>query len=129
MKGFVLFWTKLVLCFHSKPSSLRRQGQEKVSTTSSFKFQINTFAVPVIAIFTMFDDLINQITDIDNIDQDDAVDRQNAEKIVEEKFRKPLYGYKFGPRADVCFEGKYWLFLCQSVVRLNVQQLTTRSSA
>ena len=54
----------------------------------------------------MFDDLLNQICDIDDIDQDDAVDRQKAEKIVEEKFRKPLYGYKFGPRADVCFEGK-----------------------
>jgi hypothetical protein len=55
----------------------------------------------------MFDDLMNQIFDIDDIDQDDAVDRQNAEKIVEEKFRKPLYGYKFGPRADVCFECKF----------------------
>jgi hypothetical protein len=69
----------------------------------------------------MFDDLMNQIADIDDIDQDDAVDRQNAEKIVEERFRKPLYGYKFGPRADVCFECKCWLFLCQSLVWLNVQ--------
>jgi hypothetical protein len=38
--------------------------------------------------------------------QDDEVNRQNAEKCVEEKFRKPLYGYQFPPRADVCFEGK-----------------------
>jgi hypothetical protein len=106
VKGFVLFWTKLGLYFHWKPSSLRRRGQEKVSTSLSFKFQINISTVPVIAIFTMFDDLLNQIFDMDDIDQDDAVDRQNAEKIVEEKFRKPLYGYRFGPRADVCFEGK-----------------------
>ena len=85
VEGFVSFWTVLGLFYHWKWSSLRRQGQEKVSTTSSFKFQINTFAVPVIAIFTMFDDLLNQICDIDDIDQDDAVDRQKAEKIVEEK--------------------------------------------
>jgi len=34
----------------------------------------------------------------------DDVNRQNAEKIVEEKFREPLSKYKYGPRADVCFE-------------------------
>jgi hypothetical protein len=53
--------------------------------------------------------------------QDDEVNRQNAEKYVEEKFRKPLYEFKFPPRADVCFEGKCWLILCHSVVRLIVQ--------
>ena len=69
----------------------------------SFKFQIKTFSVPVIAIFTKFDDLMTQIYDID---EDDNVNRQNALEEVEEKFRKPLYGYTFPPRADVCFEGK-----------------------
>ena len=59
--------------------------------------------MPVIAIFTKFDDLMNQIYDID---EDDNVNRQNALEEVEEKFRKPLYGYTFPPRADVCFEGK-----------------------
>ena len=53
--------------------------------------------------------------------QEDDVNRQIAEKYVEEKFRKPLYDYKFPPREDVCFEGKCWLILCQSVDRLNVQ--------
>ena len=46
---------------------------------------------------------MNQIYDID---EDDDVNRQNAEKEVEEKFRKPLYGFAFPPLADVCFEGK-----------------------
>ena len=68
--------------------------------------------MPVIAIFTKFDDLMNQIYDID---EDDNVNRQNALEEVEEKFRKPLYGYTFPPRADVCFEGKCWLILCHSV--------------
>ena len=62
--------------------------------------------MPVIAIFTKFDDLMTQIYDID---QDDEVNRQNAEEQVEKKFRKPLYEYTFPPRADVCFEGKCWL--------------------
>jgi hypothetical protein len=78
----------------------------------SFKFQNNTFSVPVIAIFTKFDDLMNQIYDID---VDDDINRQNAEEEVERKFRKPLYRYTFPPRADVCFEGKSSLILCQSV--------------
>ena len=41
-----------------------------------------------------------------DIDQDDDVNRQNAEEQVGKNFRKPLYGYAFPPRADVCFEGK-----------------------
>ena len=47
--------------------------------------------------------------------QDDEVNRRNAEEQVERNFRKPLYGYAFPPRADVCFEGKCLLILCQSV--------------
>jgi hypothetical protein len=69
--------------------------------------------VPVIAIFTKFDDLMTQIY---NTDQDDDVNRKNAEEQVEIKFRKPLYEYAFPPRADVCFEGKCWLNSRQSVV-------------
>jgi hypothetical protein len=52
--------------------------------------------------------------------QDDEVNRQIAEKYMEEKFRKPLYAYAFPPRADVCFEGKCWLIF-RHVDRLNVQ--------
>ena len=46
------------------------------------------------------------MTQIYDINQDDNVNRQNAEEEVENKFRKPLYGYTFPPRADVCLEGK-----------------------
>jgi hypothetical protein len=55
------------------------------------------------------------MTQIYNIDHDDDVNRRNAEEQVETKFKKPLYGYAFPPRADVCFEGKCWLILRQSV--------------
>ena len=53
------------------------------------------------------------MTQIYDIDQDDDVNRQYAEEQVEKKFRKPLYGCAFPPRADVCFEGKRGLILCQ----------------
>ena len=49
------------------------------------------------------------MTQIYNIDEDDDTNRRKAEEQVEKNFRKPLYGYTFGPRADVCFEGKCWL--------------------
>ena len=49
------------------------------------------------------------MTQIYNIYLDDDVNRQNAEEQVEKKFRKPLYEFTFPPRADVCFEGKWWL--------------------
>jgi hypothetical protein len=49
------------------------------------------------------------MTQIYDIDEDDDVNRQNAEEQVEKKFRKPLYEYAFPPRADVSFEGKCWL--------------------
>ena len=49
------------------------------------------------------------MTQIYDIDQDDDANRQYAKEQVEKKFRKPLYGYTFPPRADVCFEGKCWL--------------------
>ena len=48
------------------------------------------------------------------MDQDDDVNRRNAEEQVEKIFRKPLYEYTFPPFADVCFEGKCWLILCQA---------------
>ena len=70
------------------------------------------FTVPVIAIFTKFDDLITQVYDMD---QDEDVNRQIAEEQVEKNFRTPLYGYAFPPLADVCFEGKCLLILCRIV--------------
>jgi hypothetical protein len=104
----------LGLYCHWKRPSLRKRGQEKVSVTLYFKFKypVEHFTVPVIAIFTKFDDLMTQIYDIN---QDDDVNRQNAEEQVEQRFRKPLYEFAFPPRADVCFEGKYWLISCQGI--------------
>ena len=62
------------------------------------------------------------MTQIYDINQDDDVNRRNAEEQVEKKFRKPLYGYDFPPRADVCFEGKCWLLFSNMLTgRLNVQ--------
>ena len=55
------------------------------------------------------------MTQIYDMNEGDDVNRQNAEEQVEKNFRKPLYGYAFPPRADVCFEGKCWLILSQSV--------------
>ena len=46
-----------------------------------------------------------------DMDLDNDENRQIAEAEVERKFRKPLSGYAFPPRADVCFEGKCWLIL------------------
>jgi hypothetical protein len=76
--------------------------------------------VPVIAIFTKFDDLMYQVCDMDDMDLDDMdlddnATRRIAEKEVEEKFRKPLNACTFPPRADVCFEGKYRFILCQKL--------------
>ena len=48
------------------------------------------------------------MTQIYDIGQDDHVYCRNEDEQVDKKFRKPLYGYAFPPRADVCFEGKYY---------------------
>jgi len=45
------------------------------------------------------------MTQIYNIYQSDDDNRQNANEQVEKKFIQPLNGYKFPPRAYVCFEG------------------------
>ena len=106
VKGFVLLWTMVDLYFQWKRISLRWEWRGKVSIISSFKLSlIDISLVPVIVIFTKFDDLMTLIYDID---EDDNVNRRNAEEEVERNFRKPLYGYAFPPCADVCFEGKWW---------------------
>ena len=87
-----------------------RAGKGSITPSFKFQFSILHFTVPVIAIFTKFDDLMTQIYDMD---KDDDVNRQNAEEQVEKRFRNPLYEYAFPPRADVCFEGKYRSIFCQ----------------
>jgi hypothetical protein len=54
-----------------------------------------------VAIFTKFDDLITQVFDRDKEDEEN---REVACATLEEKFEKPLKGYKFPPRAYVRFE-------------------------
>ena len=57
--------------------------------------------VPVVAIFTKFDDLILQVYDRD---KDDEESIQIAQTILKEKFEKPLNGYQYPPCAYVQFE-------------------------
>ena len=60
-------------------------------------------SVPVIAIFTKFDDLITQVYDMDLADDEN---RKAADQVLEEDFRIPLFGYKNPPKASVCLECK-----------------------
>ena len=53
------------------------------------------------AIFTKFDDLITQVYDRK---KEDKENREVAYATLEEKFKKPLKGYKFPPCAYVQFE-------------------------
>ena len=55
-------------------------------------------------------DIFLMMAQIYDIDEDDNVNRRNAED--QEMFRKPLYKYASPLCADVCFEGKWWLILC-----------------
>ncbi|KAI9433695.1 GTP-binding protein, partial [Lactarius indigo] len=64
--------------------------------------------IPVIAIFTKFDFLISQVYDID---LDDDKNRQEAERLLKDELRAPLFEYKFPPRADVCLEGALIMLL------------------
>jgi len=54
-----------------------------------------------VAIFTKFDDLITQVYDRN---KEDEKNREVAYATLEEKFKRPLKGYKFPPRAYVQFE-------------------------
>ena len=53
------------------------------------------------AIFTKFDDLILQVYDGTKEDEENI---EVARATLEEKFEKPLKGYKFPPHAYVRFE-------------------------
>jgi GTP-binding protein EngB required for normal cell division len=57
--------------------------------------------VPVVAVFTKFDDLITQIY---NEDLEEEANRRAADRELQSKFQVPLMGYKFPPKADVCME-------------------------
>ncbi|KAF8801087.1 hypothetical protein BYT27DRAFT_7245392 [Phlegmacium glaucopus] len=55
---------------------------------------------PVIAIFTKFDDLIIQACR-------EVVGRAEAVKLLEDRFRAPLFKDKYPPKASVCMEGMF----------------------
>jgi len=66
----------------------------------------------VVAIFTKFDDLINQVYDMDLEEEENC---HVALQALENKFRKPLDEYNYPPRAYVRFEGMFCLISAQSV--------------
>ena len=49
-----------------------------------------------------FDDLIAQVFDRDKKYEENT---KNALDVLEKKFEQPLRGFKFPPRAYMCFEG------------------------
>ncbi|ESK80946.1 GTP-bindingprotein [Moniliophthora roreri MCA 2997] len=58
--------------------------------------------VPVIAVFTKFDDLITQLYDDE---KEECELRKEAESCVERKFQEPLAKCKYPPKEYLCLEG------------------------
>ena len=67
--------------------------------------------MPVIAIFTKFDDLVAQVYDWD---KEEDENRTEAEKVVKDKFKTPLKNTRDQPKEYVCFEGIFLLFSFQA---------------
>ena len=65
--------------------------------------EYRTGVVPVIAVFTKFDDLVAQVYDRDGEEES----RADASKVVKEKFEMPLENSRDRPKAYVCFEGAF----------------------
>ena len=65
--------------------------------------------MPVIAVFTKFDDLVAQVYDRDREEES----RADASKVVKEKFEMPLEKSRDRPKAYVCFEGAFIYLLFQ----------------
>ena len=59
--------------------------------------------MPVIAVFTKFDDLVAQLYDRDREEES----RDDASKVVTEKFEMPLENSRDRPKAYVRFEGVF----------------------
>ena len=66
--------------------------------------------VPVIAIFTKFDDLVTQVWDSDKTEDENQME---ATRVLQEKLRDPLYAPDsiFPPKGDLHLQGKLFLFL------------------
>ena len=69
----------------------------------TFNAKYRSDAVPVIAVFTKFDDLVVQLYDRDREEES----RTDASKVVKEKFETPLENSCNRPKAYVCFEGAF----------------------
>ena len=86
-------------------------SSSRTSKQLSESCQKLTKTVPVVAIFTKFDDLITQVLDRK---KDKKENIMNALNTLEREFKQPLSGYKFRPHAYVCFEGG--LFVIQQLI-------------
>ena len=67
--------------------------------------------MPVIAVFTKFDDLVVQLYDRDREEES----RADASKVVKEKFEMPLENSRDRPKAYVRFEGVFIYLLFQAL--------------
>ncbi len=71
--------------------------------------------VPVIAIFTKFDDLVAQVSDW-NKEEDE--NRAEAENVVKEKFERPLENTKDQPRHMFVLKVLFYVFLKQCLINI-----------
>ena len=69
-----------------------------------YDHSIMTHLVPVLAIYTKFDDLVIQVYN-DNLDDEEI--RQCAITCLEDKFEKPLRKCRFPPKAHLHLEGMF----------------------
>lgn len=104
LQGFAFFWMQRDRFWNLRRDSLMSNGRGMVCNngTSSLSPRRSSLVVPVIAIFTKFDDLVTQVYDIN---REDAENVEAASRMLEEKFEMPLKGYRFPPRAYVCVQG------------------------
>ena len=77
----------------------------------SLNAEYRSDAVPVIAVFTKFDDLVAQVYDRDREEES----RTNAFKVVKESFETPLENSRDRPKAYVCLEGAFIYLLFQAL--------------
>ena len=68
--------------------------------------------MPVIAVFTKFDDLVAQLYDRDREEEENHTE---ASKVVTEKFEMPLKNSRDRPKGYVCFEGAFIYLLFQAL--------------
>ena len=87
---------------------LRLWEQEKVSITPSFKSQINILQYP--SSLSSTNSMIWSLKSMTSIKV-----TMTIVKMWRKKLREQFYKYAFPPCTDVCFKGRCWLILCQSV--------------